>query len=214
MIVTYICQVYVSMWFTIKCRSKFSRGPGHLFQLMQLVKEQPAQVQEVVKPHIQHNAYFAEPSIMLTSMLEDPEEDVRQFGVSLLKKARQNPPKVPKSKYLKGIRKHEIPVLNWNASNWKDMIDWKEIRVWEPRILKALSMEQIEAAVQSPICFPKYLVIPKQLKEWSSWLQRYPRLYMEIRSSKIRLFQSRQAESRGRRMIQRKTTKLTNIVID
>ena len=42
MIVTYICQVYVPMWFTIKCHSKFSRGPGHLFHLMQLVKEQPA----------------------------------------------------------------------------------------------------------------------------------------------------------------------------
>ena len=90
MITIFICQVYVPMWFNIKKHSKFTKGPGHLFHLMKLVKLQSEEVQGIVKPHIQRNAFFAEPGIMLTSMLEDPEEDVRQFGVSLIQKNRKN----------------------------------------------------------------------------------------------------------------------------
>ena len=152
----YICQVYSPMWFSIKAHSKFTKGPSHLFQKLQLVKEQPLHVQAVVKPHIQRNAYFAEPSIMLTSMLEDPEKEIRQFGVNLIKAARQKPPKPPKMKVLKGIRKHQVPDLNWEAKCWRDLIDWKKILVWEPRILMKLTLEQVEDAVETPISFPKY----------------------------------------------------------
>ena len=176
MIVTYICQVYVPMWFSIKCHSKFTQGPAHLFKLLQLVKGQPTQVQELVKPHIQRNAYFAEAGIMLTAMLEDDEEDVRKFGVKLVKKARQKPLKPPKSKYLKGIRKHEISELNWNASSWKDIIDWGKTKVWQPRILEALTMEQIEAAVHTPIHFPKYPC-------HSQTVERMVKLVTEVSSS-------------------------------
>ena len=144
------------MWFTIKAHSKFTSGPRHLFQKLQLVKGQPLHVQTVVKPHIQRNAYFAEPSIMLTSMLEDTQEEIRQFGVNLIENSRQKPPRPPKRKVLKGIRKHEVPPLNWEAKTWKDLIDWKSITVWEPRIFQKISLEQIQDAVQTPIIFPKY----------------------------------------------------------
>ena len=155
-ITAYIFQVYSSIWFAIKRHSKFTRGPSHLHLLLQLVKDQPLHVQVVVKPHIQRNAYFAEPGIMLTAMLEDPDPEVRQFGVNLIKKSRQSPPKPPKMKALKGMRKHNVPDLNWEAESWKDIINWKKITVWEPRILEKLTMQEIEDAVQTPISFPKY----------------------------------------------------------
>ena len=56
MIVTYIYHVYSPMWFAIKRHSKVTKRPGHLFQLIQKVKQQPEDVQEIVKPHIQRNA--------------------------------------------------------------------------------------------------------------------------------------------------------------
>ena len=55
---------------------------------------------------------------MLTSMMEDPDAE----------KVRSNPPNAPKSKYLKGIRKHEIPQLNWSAANWAEIIDLKKVK--------------------------------------------------------------------------------------
>ena len=156
MIVTYICQVYAPMWFLIKAQSKFTKGPSHILKLIQLVRDQPVQVQGVVKPAIQRNAYFAEPGIMLTSMIEDPDVDVRRSGIEMIKKARSKPQKFPKSKFLKGMRKHEIPVLNWNASKWTEIVDLEKVNNQEPRILRKLSLEQVEAAMDSPFCFPKY----------------------------------------------------------
>ena len=156
MIVTYICQVYAPMWFLIKAQSKFTQGPSHILRLIQLVNDQPLHVQAVVKPAIQRNAYFAEPGIMLTSMLEDPDMEVRRSGIEMTKKARSKPPKVPKSKFLKGMRKHAIPNLNWNASKWTDIVDLKKVKIWEPRILSKLSEKQLEDAMETPHCFPKY----------------------------------------------------------
>ena len=163
MIVTYICQVYAPMWFLIKAQSKFTNGPSHILKLIQMVRDQPVQVQGVVKPAIQRNAYFAEPGIMLTSMIEDPDVDVRRSGIEMIKKARSKPPKVPKSNFLKGMRKHEIPVLNWNASKWTEIVDLEKVKIWEPRILRKLSLEQVGAAIDTPFCIP---VTHKLLREW------------------------------------------------
>ena len=156
MIATYICQVYAPMWFLIKAHSKFTQGPMHILKLIELVRDQPEEVQVIVKPAIQRNAYFAEPGIMLTSMLEDQDANIRKSGIKIIKKLRSNPPKPPKSKILKGVRKHEIPQLNWNASKWTEIIDLERVKIWEPKIISKLSLEKVEAACESPISFPKY----------------------------------------------------------
>ena len=156
MIATYICQVYAPMWFRIKSNTKFTKGPSHILRLMQLVREEPLEVQIVVKPVIQRNAYFAEPGIMLTSMLEDPDAGVREEAIAMVKKARSNPPKAPRSKYLKGMRKHEVPPLNWDAAKWTEIVNMENLKIWEPRILQKLSLDRVEAALEEPMCFPKY----------------------------------------------------------
>jgi hypothetical protein len=92
----------------------------------------------------------------MTAMLEDPDPKVKQFGVNLIRKSRQSPPKPPKMKALKGMRKHKVPDLNWEAESWEDIINWKKITVWEPRILEKLTMQGIKDAVLTPISFPKY----------------------------------------------------------
>ena len=111
----------------------------------------------------------------MTSMMEDPDADVRKSGIKILDKVRSNPPKAPKSKYLKGIRKHEIPQLNWSAANWTEIIDLKKVKIWEPRILKKLSKEEVESAVDTPVCFPKY---PCQ----SQTVERMVKLVTEVSS--------------------------------
>ena len=65
MIATYICQVYAPMWFRIKSKTKFTKSPSHIPSSDSCSW---SEVQIVVKPVIQRNAYFAEHVIMLTSM--------------------------------------------------------------------------------------------------------------------------------------------------
>ena len=156
MIVQYICQVYAPMWLWIKSHAKFTKGPNNVLRLLHLIRSQPLQVQVIVKPAIQRNAYFAEPGIVLTSMFEDEDASVRKLAVDILKNTRLNPPKPPKSKVLKGIRKHVIPSLNWDAMKVTEIIDFDKLKIYEPRILKKLSSEDIESALQNPLDFPSY----------------------------------------------------------
>ena len=90
-------------------------------------------------------------------------------GINLLKQARENPPKPPKMKVLKGIRKFRIPDLNWNATSWNNIISWDGITLSEPRILKNLTIEQIETAVQDPMIFPEYPCHSQTVERMVSW---------------------------------------------
>ena len=156
LVVKYIVQVYSVIWFKIKRESKFTSGPSHLYTLIKLVKTQSLEVQGVVKPAIQRNAYLAHPSTMLCSMLESAEESIRCKAVKILLEARKNPPKVSKMKVLKGVRRFSIPPLNWSARNWCDIIDWETAKVHEPSILKKLDSDQLEASKSEPVIFPNF----------------------------------------------------------
>ena len=102
----------------------------------------PTYIQELVKPTIQRNAYFSHTDISLCSKLESDLEEVRLKAINLMK-FRKNPPKPPRNKHLKGIRKHFIPNLYWNAKNWRDMFDWCKVKIVEPKIIQQLSTQDI-----------------------------------------------------------------------
>ena len=155
-VVKYIVQVYSVMWFLIKRQSKFTSGPTHLLNLLSLVKTQSLEIQGVVKPSIQRNASLAHPSIMLCSMLESTDVTIRCKAVQIIQRVRKNLPKVSKMKILKGVRKFSIPPLNWNASDWTEIIDWDTVKVYEPSILVKLESEQLENAKLEPVAFPKF----------------------------------------------------------
>ena len=55
---------------------------------MKLVANQPEDIQEIVKPVIQRNGHFADPSVLLCSMLEHPDASVRKQAVDIIHKTR------------------------------------------------------------------------------------------------------------------------------
>ena len=123
-VVKYIVQVYGPSWFAIKCKPKFTAGPSHLFNKLKLIRDtQSLEVQNIVKKHIQRNAYLSEPGVMLLSMLESQEKEVRVKAIKIIQKNRSRPQISPKSKILQGIRKFEIPQLQWKANSWDNLIN-------------------------------------------------------------------------------------------
>ena len=158
LIVTYIVQVYCPVWFMIKSKWKFTYGPLHLFSMMKLINTQSKEVQSVVKSVVQRNAFYAEPGVMVCSMLESEEESIRRFAVNTIREHREKPLKISKSKVLQGVRKHTIPVLRWNATSWDQIIDWSKSEFHEPFILSKLDIAKIEECYASPFTFPKYPV--------------------------------------------------------
>ena len=155
-IVRYIVQVYSPGWFYIKCHYKFTHEPANLFYQMKLIKTQPLGTQAIVTRVVQRNAYFADPGVMLCGMLESELEVVRSKAISIIKTSRSKPPKPPRAKVLRKIRKFQIPLLEWDAEAWCDVIDWSKVKVFEPEILSRLSIDTFEGACDEPLCFPRF----------------------------------------------------------
>ena len=155
-VVRFIMQVYSPSWFKIKSNSKFTSGPANLFLQMRLIKDQPMDVKETVMRVVQRNAYFADPGVLLCSMLESEDAGVRQQAVKIIKTSRAKPNKPPRAKALRNIRKFQIPQLNWNAEAWWEIIDWSTVKVWEPSILSRISTAKLEDICSVPHIFPKF----------------------------------------------------------
>ena len=58
-IVSYILKVYAPAWFLIRKENNFVMGPEHIFKKMEVVRQLGEEVQQIVKPVIQRNAWFA-----------------------------------------------------------------------------------------------------------------------------------------------------------
>ena len=142
----------------LKSKRKFTSGPSHLFSLMKLINTQSKEVQGVVVPVVQRNAFYAEPGVMVCAMLESEEESVRMTAVNIIRKHRDKPNKISKSKVLQGVRKRSVPALQWDAQSWDKIIDWDKCQFHEPFILSKLEMNVIEECYAKPFCFPKYPV--------------------------------------------------------
>ena len=155
-VVKFIVQTYSPGWFQIKCNSKFTSGPANLYHQMQMVNNQPREAQDIVKPVVQRNAYFAQPGVILCGMLESENEEVRCKAVNLIKAVRSKPPKPPRAKVLRKMRKFVIPPLRWDADAWWNIIDWSQVQIVEPSILSRISTEMLEQACQTPMSFPKF----------------------------------------------------------
>ena len=153
-IVLYIVQVYSPMWFAIKKAKTFTEGPDLMLKWMKLANNLPAEIKETARTFIQSNAYFCEPTTLLAGMLSSDNKELREFASKTLLKVRKRPAKPPKMKLLQGIRKFEIPDLCWEAERLDEIIDWSKVKIGEPRLLRQLSDEELQAAVEVPHVFP------------------------------------------------------------
>ena len=64
-------QVYVPLWFSIKSESSITRAAFHVFEAVRRCKTLPYEVQDIVLPVIERNAYGAHVESILCSMIAD-----------------------------------------------------------------------------------------------------------------------------------------------
>ena len=64
MVADFVQRVYTPSWFWIKYHRKFTPIPSNLHYQMELVMNQPEEVQNIVKPVVQRNTYFADPALL------------------------------------------------------------------------------------------------------------------------------------------------------
>ena len=115
-------------------------------------------MQIIVNPVVQRNAFMAEPGIMLCAMMESDSAETRKKAVDIVMKLKSKPPKKPRMKVLRGIRALKVPLLQWNASTWVEIIDWSKASFHVPFIIECLTNEELAATLQKPHVFPFFPV--------------------------------------------------------
>ena len=148
-------KVYAPSWFAIKMKPSCTQGARHLFKTVCMSRYLPEELKVVIDPVIQRNAYFGHPENILLAMLTDERKHIRELGLRRILKARtivklpKRTTKKRKSTKTTAIREFAIPKLNFEATDYVDLINWQECNITEPPLTKHISDEDLKLLVGS-----------------------------------------------------------------
>ena len=97
----------------------------------------PKEVAAIVKPYIARKAYYAHPENLLLAMMTDSNQVKRQKAVNTVLNIR-----AAKSSNWSVIREFKVPIIDFNASEWHEMIDWDNTAIEELPLSPHLTTEQ------------------------------------------------------------------------
>lgn len=143
---TFVMSVYSPMWFNIKTKSACTEGSRHLWRLIQYSRYLEQRLRDVVDEVIQRNGYFCHAENILLTMLTDDRRHVRELAYRRILAARNE--RAPSST---GIREFRVPRLNFDASDYTELVNWQEIDRCEPPLLMNFSDARINECVKSNV---------------------------------------------------------------
>ena len=142
-LVQFIMKVYAPAWFLIKFQSASEYGTINLFRTIEMMRSLAPDIQEIVKPTIQRNAFYAHPENILLAMVCDERPHIRELAWRRIKKAREQ-------EKGKTVRKFTIPQLNFDAPCYSQLISWQEVpTVTEPPLTRNISEDELEELIMT-----------------------------------------------------------------
>lgn len=155
---TQLCQLvkflmghYIPMWFYIRIHSSCVHGAGNFLHSLQLLRALPQDVQNVIQPVVQRNAYWAHPEAVLLAMSADQDPQVRARAVQAIQRCREQPPSPE-------LRDFKLPSVNFAASDITQLFDWRATRITEPPLTMSLDDAAIERIRDAPLAVSAYPV--------------------------------------------------------
>ncbi|KAL4083484.1 hypothetical protein QTP88_028800 [Uroleucon formosanum] len=137
----FILKVYAPMWFHIKMKSFCSLDSKHIWQTIQFSRYLPKNYQQIIDPVIQRNSYFGAPENILLSMLVDDRMCIRELAIQKIFNSRLSK--------TTGVRIFKVPLLNFDASDYTELVDWNKCKITEPPILSMIENEVLNRIVMS-----------------------------------------------------------------
>ena len=114
--------------------SKLATAIGFLTLLRSVVclsRYLPDELEQVIDPVLKRNSFFAHPENLLLAMITDDRIHVRKLGLRRILKAR--------SQRVAGVRKFTVPALNYDSSDYIEMIDWQTTHITVPSLIFEVS---------------------------------------------------------------------------
>lgn len=142
-LVSFILKSYMPVWFHIKKSKYFTDGPKHVFEVIESSRFLPENLQTVIDPVIERNAFFAHAENLVLSMIVDKRSHIRELGFRRIIKARKCFSK------RKLVRSFQPPKINFQATDYIEMIDWNTASLSPPPLLRRLTDQEIWSKIQS-----------------------------------------------------------------
>ena len=147
-LVQFLVVHYIPVWFTVKQHPSCTEGAKNLYRSVELLREMSQEIQEVVRPVLQRNAYWAHPEQLLLGMVADEDAETRLKAVRHIQVARQ--------RQTDDVRQFSLPTLNFDASSYIELIDWSTETVTQPPLLRHLTDDQLQAIQHTPLQMPSF----------------------------------------------------------
>ena len=125
----------------MKKDNKFHNMPQYIFNMIQGVKLQFQEIQDVVFKNLKFNAFALLPENMVYAMTQSEEMQVREQGIQRILSIRRGKQKAH--------RLNRIPTINIDAMHWYELIDINQPGVCEPALTKEFTDDDLTLASQT-----------------------------------------------------------------
>ena len=151
-LVDIIVNIYAPLIFMAKQNYHVTDGSRLYFEAIQLCRSvlEPKEF-EVAKKVLSDNGFNAHPEAIITSMMTDPEQDIREEGFNLIKKARKHTAAKERKNNFK-FRKFEVlkKHINFECHSYHQLIDFSKLKPnqWtDPPLLKHFTIDDLRDCV-------------------------------------------------------------------
>lgn len=143
----FVVCVYAPMWFQIKGHHRIVDAPNNLFSMIQRMRYLPEEIKAELNANIQRNGFWAHPECLITAMLANETVEIRKRAAFLIIEARQKQLTSKRNR----IRKFSPPVINFEATNFAELIFWEQSKLTEPPVTKNLTDEDLKKISEGDI---------------------------------------------------------------
>ena len=177
---TWVAQVYLPMYFSIKVQHHIVYGARHLLTLLRLWRQQDPAVQGATKHYVKIEAWWAHSEPLLLTMLSSDDASDRTFAISKILSIRGSAEIGSSS-----IRYYDKPKsVNMMATSCKELISWDEEQLSEPVFTASLSTSELRSLEDAPLRPPRYSIhtqsceravkcVTEAAKEVCGWERRH-----------------------------------------
>ncbi|GBN25168.1 hypothetical protein AVEN_191640-1 [Araneus ventricosus] len=135
-------KVYTPNWLYIKSKHSLKDGAKHVRNTISTSKYLSQDLKNVVAGVICRNSFFAHPGIILLCMLKDERPHIRELAARCIIKSSES------SSNGKSVHVFLPPKLNFEATNYTEMIDWSSITITSQPILRDISTDVFKSIVR------------------------------------------------------------------
>ncbi|GBO02834.1 hypothetical protein AVEN_79765-1 [Araneus ventricosus] len=137
----FVMKVYTPNWFNIKSKHSLKDVVKHVRNTISESKYLSQDLKDVVAGVICRNSFFAHPGIILLCMLKDERPHIRELAARRIIKSRES------SSNGKSVCVFLPPKLNFEGTNYTEMIDWSSITITSQPILSDISTDVFRSIV-------------------------------------------------------------------